>query len=489
MNADFQLRHNRLGRHGSFWATQTEPKTRDMLRELSRASSLPSRLQHIDVTGAYALNSQKILKEDVLIDFTDGHFAVSGADLQAYAQGDETDGIYEMIRDNAAAGLSGTVFRPHKLSFLTPAEVASMTADIPTLGTPGSWFLIPKPVEINPIMLATKVPGVELVYGVDFFTSKHFIVTQHPPAEYFEAGTILATMAEVYLESFDAYPSDSPRTKKGRKWVNTFAKRAQSIELFRRAAAEFCGLYVLPDDDVVVNTITLADDSVVYAFARAGVIVVDYPHSALTPGAPYPAGFVVCDQFEIRNELTHGSSFLTSTGKNIDLSGLYGMPLQLPADGLVECSYEYLHPQSYAPILRVYFAGLQEHLEMAWATQMMHEFRTGNSLAVALDNVIGNGLSDTDTFPFPNLVDFAEVLRNFYGRRLHILVVDNLPERCRFELQRFVREHTPLGNIVLMVDYDAPQLTPETPPAPPEGNIFYAIQRLFYETDVIVYEP
>ena len=488
MNADFQLRHNRLGRHGSFWGTQTEPKTREMLRELSRTASLPSRLQHVDAGGAYAVGAQKALKEGVIIDFADGHFVLSGPDMQVYVPGDVTDGIYTMIRDNATAGLSGTVFRPHKLSSLTAAEVAEMTADIPTLAAPGNWFLIPKPVEVNPIMLATKVAGVEFIHGVDFFTSKHFIITQHPPAEYFAAGTIVATMAEVWLESFDAYPSDSPRTKKGRKWVNTYAKRAQSIEIFRRAAAEFCGLYVLQHDDVVLNVIELTNGSVVYAFAQAGVVVVDYPHTPLDQGVAYQAGHVVCDQFEIRNSSTHGAAFLTSTGKNVDLSGLFGVPLQLPDDGMVECSYEYMHPATYVPILQIYFGGDMEHLQMVWATQMAHELRTGNSLATALDALLATGLSDSDTFPIPNSIDFASVLHNFYGSRLHLLVVDNIPAACKFELQRFVREHVPAGNIVLMVDMDATQIAPVAAAAPPEGNIFYAAQRLYYESDVLTYE-
>jgi len=457
-NADYQLRHATLGRHGSFWGYQTNNATRDMLRELTRTAALPSRLQHIDAVAAYALGSTRTLKEDLVIGFQDGEFAIVGPDMLAFTY---TPTIGQ--RDNDAPVL--TVPTPHKLSSMTQAQVDALSTDVPELSAVGTWFLIPKPSNINPIVLSTKLPGVNLSYGVDFFTSKNFIITQLPPSEYFETGAIIISVAEVYLESFEAYVSDSPRWKKSRKWVNTCARRAQSPELFRRAAAEFCGLYVLPDDDVLLNTALLPDGTYIYAFANAGVIHIDYVHTPITVGASYPAGFVVCDLFEMRNVRSHGSQFLASSFAPLDLSGLFGLPLQLPSDGIVEFSYQYVsaYPKTH---LRLYFPGALVDLEVVWAIQLAQEQRTG----VFLSDILG--VSNPTTFPsggsFPPSVNMGEKLTTFYGERLFMLAVSGLPARFRFELLRFLNEHSPVGNVVLLSDSDAPVLA-ALPAALPPG--------------------
>lgn len=489
MNADFQLRHATISRHGSFWGTQTDADTKGKLRELSRTSAIPSRLQHIDVGGAYALGSQKMIKEDVILEFKDGHFAVTGPDMQSYVAVETVPdtGVYEMLRDNAAQGVTGYVPRSQKLSTLTDADVVMMTADVPELKTPGSWFLIPKPTHVNPIILSTKKANVALVYGVDFFTSKYFIITQHSPAEYFETGTIVASLAEVYMEAFDSYPSDSPRVKKGRKWVNTFAKRAQSMEIFRRAAAEFCGLYVVANDDVVLNALKLPGNNFVYAFANAGVVIVDYEHVPITPGTFCRAGYVICDQFELRSQATHGSGFLTSTELPVDLTGIFGMPIHLPATGLVECSYDSTGLTNI-PHLKLHYSGDLKYLNMMWAMQEAQERLTGRSLAAEL----GGGMDAVSTFPsgaaFPPIVDAAELLSGFYGNRLFLLVTSGIPAQLEFELARFLSEHTPSGAFVVRSDGG---LTPPLPPLPPvspsEGNVFYSESNLYYEVSPLFY--
>lgn len=490
MNADFQLRHATVSRHGSFWFSQTDKKTIDMLRELSRTSAIPSRLQHIDVGGAFTLNANRSIQEGLIIDFRDGHFVTTGTDMQAYVPAvlDDTQSpvIHGLnyVRNNNSAGVTGTTPRAHSLSMFNADEVASLTADVPQLSRPGVWFLIPKPVEINPITLATVKSSVELVYGIDFFTSKNFIITQLPPAEYFPAGSIVVSVAEVSFESFDSYPSDSPRIKQSRKWTNIYAKRAQSLELFRRAAAEFCGLYVLPDNDVVLNAIQRADDSVVYAFANAGVVAVNYAHTPLITGTAYPAGYVVCDQFEIRNVDSHGQSFLTSSESLIDLSGVFGLPVQMEANGMVPCSYYYAD-NLMRPHLRLHLNGSQEHLSIIWAMQMTHERAQGTNLAAE----IGGDIASVDTFPAADdetpVVNYAELLTGFYGRRLALLVIDGLPNSSKFELSRFLREHTPTGMVVLLADLDA---EPVIPPPPIVSDITYAEDELHYQTSVITYE-
>jgi hypothetical protein len=480
-NADYQLRHSTLGRHGSFWGYQTDLKTRDMLRELSRTAAIPSRLQHIDAGAAYALGAQKILKEDLVIGFQDGEFAVVGPDMQAYVADDISPGVYTMIRDNAYIGQTNTLTpRPHRLSAMTQAQVTELSFDVPELTAAGTWYLIPKPADINPISLSTKKPGVNLAYGVDFFTSTNFIITQLPPAEYFESGAIVVSVAEVSLESFESYVSDSPRQKKSRKWVNTYARRAQSPELFRRAAAEFCGLYVLSNDDVLLNTSMLQDGTYIYAFASAGVVHIDYPHTPLAIATTYPAGYVVCDKFELRNSRTHGAGFLISTGAPIDLSGLLGLPLQLPSDGLVSYSYAYVS-QSLKTHVRLYMAGTAPDLQMMWSSQMAHEQRTDLFLSTQL------GHDNPVTFPsggsFPPVVDFASRLRAFYGDRLTLLVVDGLPDKFRFELHRFLNEHSPVGTVILLADMDATVLGVLSVAAPPGSNTQPPAGTTLYDTE------
>jgi hypothetical protein len=451
---------------------------------------VPSRLQHIDTVGAYTLNAQRSIKEGIIIDFKDGHFVTTGTDMQAYVSSELDEPQYSIIqaptyvRSNSATGTTGTNPRPHRLSSLSVSEVAALTSDVPQLLRPGVWFLIPKPSEINPITLATIKPGIELVYGIDFFTSKHFIITQLPPAEYFTAGSIVVSIGEVLFESFDAYPSDSPRTKKTRKWTNAYSKRAQSLELFRRAAAEFCGLYVLQDNDVLLNSIQLSDGSVVYAFANAGVVVIDYAHEPLTAGSAYPIGHVICDKFEIRTAESHGESFITSTGALIDLSGIFGVPVQMPEDGQVPCSF-YFADSLNRPHLRLHLNASIEHLSIIWAMQMTHERMHGTSLAGEL----GGGLEHIDTFPNDGTnkpeIDYAALLTGFYGNRLAMLVIDNVPESAKFELSRFIRENSPTGSIVLIADFDA---DPIVLPPEAESNISYESDYLYYASLPLTYE-
>lgn len=483
MNADYQLRHATVSRHGSFWALQTDANTKDMLRELSRAASLPSRLQHIDAGAAYALDAQRMLKEDVVIDFMDGQFAVSGADLSAFTPVEVAPGSYVMVRSNTATGDTSSGVLPHSLSTITPEELDNLTVDVPELTAPGIWFLIPKPPTINPIVLATKKPGVNLSYGIDFFTSANFIITQLPPAEYFDNGGILATVAEVSFESFDSFVSDSPRSKKGRKWVTTFARRAQSVELFRRAAAEFCGLLVLQDDDVLLNAVKLPDDTVIYAFASAGVVHVDYAHTPLELGTAYPAGYVVCDRFEMRSRVTHGQNFLTSSGYPVSLRGVFGIDVQLPADGIVAASYEYVDAND-SPHVKLHYGGGADKLALLWANQMAQEKRTGQMFS---DAVGWTTSTFSNPATFPPTIDMSVRIRNFYRNRLQLLVVEGLPDAYRFELHRFMAQHSPVGTIVLLADSGAAIMTPSEAAPPPVNRAEYPtpVTSYSYDTEVL----
>lgn len=457
MNADFQLRHLIVGRHGSFWGAQADAVTKDRLRSIARVGGMASRLQHIDVTAAYAAGNRSMLMEEVTFPFIDGNFATVSSfsnsfDLFETLNADNHP-VHTLTR-NVGTGSN----QNHAMSLLTPAEAAAMLDEIGAVSQAANWYVIPKPEWLNPLTLSTTQPGVTLVAGVDFFSFSRSIVTRENPAEIFTPGAITAQIAEVMLDTSNSFVADAPRDRLSQKWLSIYAKRAQSMELFRRAAAEYCGLLVLPEDDALL-AVKQAGTSWVYAFANLGVVKVDYMHSPLTVGQTFRQGYIVHDMFEIRNKDTHDSGFINALDFGVSIEGITGKDLRFSPGVDVGLSTVEYAPTG-APILRLYFSGSQQDHDAVWAFWRANELMSGNFLSDAL------GYTSSDFLSGALSIDFGSLIEEFYGPRLQVLTCGEMSDPMFERLKTFVRNHKPIGNIVLISANSTPAddfLAVETP--------------------------
>jgi hypothetical protein len=229
------------------------------------------------------------------------------------------------------------------------------------------------------------------------------------------------------------------------KYLIEYAKKTQSLKAFRKAAAEYCGMFVFPAHDIVLSVAEIrTPDSVVYVMASLGVLRIDYAHTRLAVGAVISAGTIVSGEFRIITEPASSPvgvlDVMRDLGATVSLDGI------LPVKGLSAPVTQYVlldHIETDAisgtPHTRIHLDGPQQALDELWARQRAHELATGDFL---YDQYFTQPQAARE-------LSLGDIVASYYGPQLSVLLYDNLSAAMEGRLLQFVREHKPAGCVLL----------------------------------------
>lgn len=454
MRSDYQLRHQLYGQQGSLWERQVDEPTRRRIRRIVKEAGNASTLAEIDQIAAASVNHGSVLVEDVFFRFTTGNYAVVGQRQREYSfrLGDLPDGtrLHVAYRGGVAPIASDAI--PTRLArvsrdFLRAISVAALPAD-------RDWYLIPVPRGMTPMVVEGRGPGDYLVNGVDFTAHSGYIALTDDPETVLPTGLVRVNSARLKVGSPSSFIRSTGRSGTGR-YLAEYLRQSQSLPAFKRAAAEYAGLYVTQSADVVLDVRPVGGGAVIYNLAAAGAIGIHYPHVSLVKHQHLPPGFVVSGRFDVVAS-RYGSSIdlkqlaTSSWGGSIRLDGV--LPVNgLAWDGRSRIPIDYVATSAEGkPHLRLHFDGPPSRLQRFWAFQRLHEARTG----VYLFDKLGEPAT-------PSTVDFWEILENFYGSQLCVVLLEAHTPRVTTRIWRFVMEHRPQSCVALLgvdLDTDLPRL-------------------------------
>lgn len=445
--ADYRLRHGVFGMLGSFWNRQLDAASKDQARTLSVVSSSAERLQRLDSVVNYLSSSRRVTVEDATFKFVDGDFCYVGQDFLAYVRTelDAPDGSSFTFsrRDVANIGSSdSTQPRPNVLAALS-AEFVATAADA-EFSPVSDVFLLPIPRHLTPVLIASRLPGVTLVGGVDFTAYDGYIAMRDNPAEVLTPGYVSMPLAILNLSAPNSYTLRADGQRYGNTFLANYDARAQSPRAFKQAAAEYAGLWVIEEDDSVLAKKNLGD-ALVYVMAQAGVVVVDYDHDELLIGEDCRRGRIVAKRFEIEDRTsTRYHQMLLDTIGGLDapvlLDGVMavkGLSFSHGEDVMVDSVEAGAGGVYHA---RLHLDGDTAALQSFWAMQRDQEKLTG----VYLSDLIGLN----DSTPVKH-IDFHTLLEAYYGDKLLLVVVDEQSPAIQKRLMEFLYQSKPVGCVLL----------------------------------------
>lgn len=447
MKSDLALDHQALGLLGTFWARQVDADTKAKAGAVATVAGGADSLMKLDVVKSYAANERRTLVRNVELPFVDGDFAVVGTDFEAYTRSVIIENGSQRLlayRDPAMPGNTTTAY-PHKLSRL-PIEFSARLATLPLPEGDSTWYLLPIPENLSPILIAGSDPSEVLTSGIDFLVRRGYIAMRTNPGEVFKSGYVRVLLAYQNVPPPNSYSLSANDDRFGNKFIAEYFAKSQSLKSFRMAAAEYCGLFVLPEDDLLMQKHDAGEGRIVYVWANLGAVAIDYPHQPLKLGAIYLKGYIVSGRFTLQTLREHGTGFASEK-----------LRLQVPRVSLDGCLP--VKGMSYLPGVSINFVWVAEGQgqlyleenelgvrEQFWEAQRNHELREGVSLADEL------GLTSENS---PMLVDFGALLETFYGQRLAILVFDELPAPMGLRLKQFLAQHSPTGCTLLTAEIPA----------------------------------
>ncbi len=445
--ADYRLRHGVFGMLGSFWNRQLDVDSKQKAIALSVASSSAERLQRLDSAVNYAAASRRVTVEDATFKFMDGDFCYVGQDFLAYVRMelDAPDGTKFTFsrRDPAYPGLSdSTQPRPHTLSALSAEFVATATST--EFPSESDVFLLPVPRELTPVIIASRLPGVTLVAGVDFTAHDGYIAMRDNPAEVLTPGFVTMPLAILNLSAPNSYTLRADGHRYGNTFLINYDARSQSPRAFRQAAAEYAGLWVVETDDVVLAK-NKTGDTIFYVMANAGIVRVDYPHNELYIGEECFRGRIVAKRFDIDDRVSTqyfqmiadsagGMGAPVSLDGVLAVKGLSFMPGQLVLADHTEVG------DGGRYHARLHVTGDVDSLQDFWDMQRDQELLTGVYLSDEIDLNAGQ--------PTRN-IDLGALIESYYGDRLLVVVVDEQPEAIQNRLMEFLYQSKPVGCVLL----------------------------------------
>jgi hypothetical protein len=436
MSVDFDLRFTTFGATGSVWERHLGSADRRRMRKITSAATSASAVEQLDVVAAAALGGGFVWRNDASFTFVDGDFLTVGRSPWVYrhAAPDLLPTGYRADEDAHARGTSAVMNRMLRLGVI-PQKYTDDEQD---------WYLVPVPRALTPVVIDSASPGKWLTQGIDFEAQDGYIAMRHHPAKVLPRGTVRVRAALERTKPVEDFSLGIADRSSGRKFQSVYTKRTQSIEAFRRAAAEYAGMFVFPAPDYVVRVMHAAGGVTIYETAKAGLVTITYPHAPLSQGQQVDEGYVVCKHFECVENPSRDDLLRASAVSN-DISLNWILPvrgLSLPLSGFVMADNVAVDPASGNPHVRLHFAGEAWRRENFWAWQARKERSTGNFLHAALGSPA-----------LPTTVDAWDLLRGMYGGRLVLVVFDRHSPGIDIRLLRFLREHRPLTSAVVVCSW------------------------------------
>jgi hypothetical protein len=433
-----------FGKTGSVWSRQANAETRNKARAITEVAGSSGILRDVDTLAQYAAGGGRILVDDLHFRFVDGNFAVLGRNPRDFTHilGEES---VLALRDDSPDTVGAPIPTPIAASDAVFLEAIADAASVLPSGS--DWYLLPMPLGVSPIIIESTT-GDMLVAGIDFSAHRGFIATRLSPAHNFPPGLVRIVSAYLDLPQPHSFLLSAPVGRRCSKFLTAYAKQSQSLAAFRRAAAEFCGMFVFPEPDAVLGSYSIPG-ATVYLMASAGALRIDYPHRALELGEVVQAGTVVAPRLELLTESE--SAPVSIIDRAIDAGMLVSMDGVLPVKGLYAPSQSKIlldcgptDPRSGKPHVRVHFAGAPGATSALWNLQRVHELETGEFLYDQF--FIGSERS--------KLLPLGGLLANYYGTQLAVLMYDGLRPEMEALLLQFVREHKPAGCVMLTAAKD-----------------------------------
>lgn len=499
--ADYHLQHSIMGMLGSFWSRAVSEKTKGEARAIATQAADAPDLRRLDVPMQKLLSERRVMVERVRVPFLDGDFVVVGPDLTNVwrsSLGLVDGSTLQIIRRDLSSPiprsqlLLGSNGRPlgshlgHLLSVVAADE-----------GLTGSemLYVLPIPEGLTPIVIATRYLDRVLVQGVDFETGPGYIAMRDSPGQtFFEGGfTVLTGWQELRLPYDFTMQLNGPSY--GHSFVAAYYRGSSSVASFERAAAQAAGLFVLEKDDTLLSARIVAPGVTRYTFSAEGVVDLDYPHEALTPGVDYAKGLIVSNGFRIIGYGGTGWLRRSSAGRHLNLDGVSSVPGLFLGPGLTTAYFSETG-ENDKPHARVQLVGSESSLVAHWSLQLNHEKAGG----VYLSDVIGLSAS------LPKVAfDQHALLEEFYGRRLLLVLpgMDGAAPSYKKRLDEFLIREKPIGSVLVIAEEPA-GLDPEgsyepagsinglyeynqAPFATPPGALVYGAEALSYDNMVLVY--
>lgn len=438
MKADYELRHQLYGRQGSLWEKQVDAPTRQMIRTIVTEAGNAPLLAQLDALVTSALGGGDVLAEDEFFNFTDGNFAVVGKLQKDYLHRKVVDSegstIYVGYRTSTgsySATPETTVLSRVTDSFLRCIQSAG---DLLSYDATRDWYLIPMPRHLRPIVIQGKSAGDYLVQGVDFLSFDGYIAMPDSPLDALPLGVVRISSAYKRVVAADSSGF----------WVTDYRRRTQSVEACRRAAAEYAGLYVCAEDDVVLSAHSIGAGIMLYTLRDAGGVEITYPHVQLVAGQSLTKGYIICQRFDLVQSDTTNSAMknaMTGWSAPVSLDGVLpvngltwdGRPIMIEA-GETDTLTGKLHT-------RLMFDGAEDTRERFWRLCAMRERTNG----IFLSDVVGPS--------FPISLDGWELFQQFYGKQLLLAIAADHGPTINSRLRWFLVEHHPSTcNLLLSMD-------------------------------------
>lgn len=438
MRADYQLKHQLHGRQGSLWERQVDAPTKAKIRQIVKVGGGASVLTALDHTAASAASETEVSREDLYFRFSSGNFAVVGRSSLSYAfRATETaDGsrlhlaYREELSEEDDAVAEATLLASLPAGFMDSISTLNLSED-------RDWYIVPTLPGVQPIVVQSRDPDICLVQGVDFLAYDGFIALTDNPEEVLPYGVVRIYAAKRAVEPISSFVLSAPTTIRSSKYLTEYARKTQSLGAFRRAAAEYSGLFITQSADVVLDVMQVSESVTVYNMAAAGAVTIDYPHAPLGKHQHLPPGFVVSGRFDVipakRNDTSNLRQYAAANWSHgLLLDGI--LPVNgVRWDGRATVPIDYTHTgDGGKPHLRLHFSAPTQRLEDFWELQRLHERHTGVYLYDALD--------EPET---PSSIDFWDLLQNFYGSQLFLVLLDYHSPQINTRMWRFVTEHRP----------------------------------------------
>jgi len=206
--------------------------------------------------------------------------------------------------------------------------------------------------------------------------------------------------------------------------------------------AEYAGFWVAPVQDQVMDVIQTATE-VVYVMHRSGVILIDYPHWILSEGQTLQAGQIISGRLDTRAASAAPWVAWPASGASISMDSILPVAgLALPMDGRITATRS-AGVGGFEKVRYSYLEIVPGALAKLWALQD------------ARDNVFGAPIEPVTTFVDPattKVVNMWEILAQHYGDRLMFVEIGDTAPAMRQMITKFIREHTPVGTLILACD-------------------------------------
>lgn len=487
MRIDRYLQFLIMGRLGSFWGRSVAKESQDQARTIASLAANSKGLAELGKPLSTVTRERRTLSFRRVVPFMDGNFVCVGESFPA----NNKDSI--TLTDGRTLQVTKVISRPGGVnSRITSGcdgrllgegleEQMISSADYEASADVSSLFLLPIPKNVYPVLIETTDPARILVSGIDFEVGDGYVVMRESPSALLPSGGFVSSVAIEELPMPYDFLTQVNGATSGSKFVTAYCKGSWSASSFEKAAAQACGLFVVEEVDTLLSSLVLPSGSRRYVFLNAGTVDIDYPHSHLTPGTDYPAGFIVGADFRVVTGSEPGwlrraagvSTLLISDA--VSLKGIY-LPSASVSGYYVETG------AGGKPHARLQLIGSEADLRVLWAKQLHHERETGLFLSDVIDM--------TPSRPRVT-VDFHAMLEGFYGNRLLLIKHGLLGADLEYlrRLKEFVSREKPAGAVVLIED-----LAPAGIPAPgtfeptdPLGGEIINYGDSHYESDAMSY--